>query len=416
MIANLFEFWEHLRIAVQSLISNKMRAFLTVLGIIIGVAAIVGMVSFIHGLNTIFAEQISQLGARSVAVSKFPGIVTSNREWHNYNRRPDLEFHTGQRLQQRLENIADAFSFQQSLYSGIQYQKKQTLPLTILGVSPSYLEFQTIDVKYGRMFNIYDDNSKSPVAVLGADAAKTLFTNPQDAVGEKITVLGKKVRVVGIPQELGSIFGESRDSYVAMPYQTMRKMFGRKGRYQQLQFLVKVRDDLVFEEALDRIIHEMRILRGLELDEENDFELITEESLMTTFNNMTAIAFAVMIGISSIALVVGGIGIMNIMLVSVTERTREIGIRKAVGAARKDILRQFLIEALILCLAGGLIGLLLGVGAAFAMKHLTPLPAQPPWWSIVVGFGIPCLIGLFFGIYPAMKAAKLDPVECLHYE
>jgi putative ABC transport system permease protein len=281
-----------------------------------------------------------------------------------------------------------------------------------MGVTPEYEYVADSNVGDGRFFAWPESDRKRQVIVLGAPVAEHLFPG-EDPIGENVLVGNRRFRVVGVMEPMGQLFGQDLDNYVIVPYKTVGKLFGER---LTTRLAVKAKSSEAMDDAMEEVTRVLRTRRGLRAGEENNFEILTQEQLVEMYENLTNVTWIVMIGISAIALVVGGVGIMNIMMVSVTERTREIGIRKAVGARSRDVLTQFLVEAAVLSGLGGLLGLLAATGLAALVASTTPMPAGIEPWSVVLALGVSTTVGVFFGFYPASKAAKLDPIVALRYE
>jgi putative ABC transport system permease protein len=405
---NLREIGEGIRMAIGSLRMHKVRAILTTLGIIIGVMTVITIISLIQGLNRAVSKQVAGLGANVFYVQKYPWFA--GEEWFEYRNRKNLSIEDAQAIAElcpSVENVAPV------LYSGkvIKFKDRSTERVDIRATTPSHQDVSNTTVERGRFFTQTELNHRRQVCIIGQTIVKGLF--PDEApLGEHIRIGGRKFLVVGIQEKKGSMFGQDLDAVAVIPITTFQKLFGTR---RSVSIMVEAKPQL-FEMAKDEVTSLMRRRRHIPLKEKNDFAINTQDTIMNVYKSLTSVAFLVMIGVSSISLLVGGIGIMNIMLVSVTERTREIGIRKAIGAARKDILFQFLIEALILSGIGGIIGIGLGGGAGKLVSALTPLKAAIPLWSIILGLGFSSAVGLIFGIWPAAKAAKLDPIVALRYE
>lgn len=405
-------FQETFNIAIAAIRANKLRSGLTALGIIIGVMTVIAMTSLIQGMNKSVATAIEAIGTNSFMIRKFPAMITSGEDWRRYNRRKDLTQADAEAIAELCPAVNVAVP-QMYAYKRVRYKGEESSFVPIGGYTHEYENISTIDITYGRFFTAADEEHKTHVCVLGPDVVKRVFPNRSDILGEYIYIAGWRFTVIGMTEARGSMMGESMDNYVLIPFSTFKKRFGTR---RELDISVQAINAESIEKAKEQVIQILRIRRGLTVDEENDFEVMTQETMMETYNSITKVVFIVMVGIASISLVVGGIGIMNIMLVSVTERTKEIGIRKAIGAKRRDILWQFLVEATLLSLFGGVIGIAIGVGIAWAISKFTPIPAAAPLWSILVGTSICVAVGLFFGIFPAAKASKLHPIDALRYE
>jgi len=407
------DFSESFIMALSSLKAHKLRSILTTLGIIIGVTTVITMMSLTEGLKKSVEEELSVLGSDTFYVDKFPAIITSGKQWREYSRRKDLTYQDAQAIQEVCPSVKTVAA-DITLYPGemIKYRGESTDRVPIWGVTETYLQVYSYYVEWGRFITPTDVEHRRQVCVLGRDVVEKLF--PYEDPLEKYVRSGPhRFLVVGVLEEKGSFMGGSQDNIVMIPLTTLQKLAGENF---SVDIGVKPDNAGAMQRARDEVISLLRRRRGLAYNDPNDFEIHTQDSLMGVFNNITGAAFAVVIGVASISLLVGGIGIMNIMLVTVTERTREIGIRKALGAKRKDILWQFLVEAAALSAVGGTIGILLGFLLGRLVGAVSPLPSTVPLWSVILGLGFSTVVGMFFGIYPATKAARLDPIVALRYE
>ena len=401
----------------DSIRSNKLRSFLTLLGIMIGVTTVIGMVSIIQGLNRSFLSELESVGSDIIIVSKTePGIQIgdSNEEMR---QRKDLTFEDALAIQEEcslvkavaVDMIADIFE-----EIPVKYQNVKAKDTLILGMNENFPEVLSVYLpERGRFLLESEVIHSARVCVLGSDPAENIFPH-LDPLGKEIRIGPEKFRVVGVLEKRGSIFGQSQDNFVGIPITTLMKYYPYD--LSNLEFIVAPQKNGYIEETKEQIINLLRKRRGVGFGKPNDFAVYTQDVIVDLYNQITGAAYLVMVVISSIGLLVGGIGVMNIMLVAVKERTREIGIRKAVGARSSDILKQFLIEAIFLTGTGGAVGILLGFGIAFLVKSATPLPATVSLWSVILGFFVSVSVGLFFGIFPAQKAARMDPIISLHYE
>jgi putative ABC transport system permease protein len=408
---------EIFQMAFDSLRANKLRSFLTLLGIVIGVMTVIGMVSIIQGLNKSILSDLESVGSDIIGINKYePGIQTGNRS-EEERQRKDLTFDDALAIKKECSLVkAVAVSLVAAIFEEIpiKYQNIKAQDAFILGMNENWPQVLSIytPVK-GRFITESDVNHRAKVCVLGAELNETLFPH-SEAVGKEIRIGAEKFLVVGVLEKRGSMFGQSRDNLVGIPITALMKHFPYN--LENLDIIATPTKHGYLEETIEQMINVMRRRRKVPFGKPNDFAVYTQDTLVDLYNQLTGAAYIVMIVISSIGLLVGGIGVMNIMLVSVKERTREIGIRKAIGARSSDILKQFLIEAIFLTGTGGAIGILIGFAIAFIVKSVTPLPASVTLWSIFLGFFVSVSVGLFFGIFPAQKAARVDPIICLHYE
>ncbi len=407
----LVEFWENVKIALAALWSNRMRSVLTTLGIVIGVSTVIAIVSLVQGLNRAFYKEISSLGTDTLYIQKFPWMVTSAESWAKFRNRKNITMKE-YRAVVRYASYARAVSPEVSTRRVVKYRDRELEDVLITGTNEEYPITNNTPPARGRFLNALDVRHRRNVCVLGADVADKLF-GEVDPIGRRISIGGYKLRVVGVLEKRGKIFGFNPDIVVVMPIGVFFKLFGTR---RSLDITVKVVSADYLDEAKDDLVGILRRVRKVPPRAEEDFAINQQSLLTRTYKNLTSSLWAVAIGVGSISLLVGGIGIMNIMLVSVTERTREIGIRKAVGAKKRHILWQFLIEAMMVCAVGVVIGVLVAIGLAKLISLVTPLPAAMTWWIGVLGIAFVVTIGLIFGIYPSSKAARLNPIDALRYE
>jgi putative ABC transport system permease protein len=407
---------EVVRMAVDSLRSHKLRSFLTILGIVIGVMTVIGMVSIIQGLNKSFLAELQSAGSDMIVIRKNEGIQMG-RMTEEERTRKDLTFEDAQAIEKGAPLVrAVAVSIYVSPFEAVEvkYQNAKSDNAMVIGMNDKWPVVMSLYLpRLGRFVTESEVSRSARVCVLGSELADVLFptTNP---VGKEIRVGPEEFTVIGVLSKRGQMFGQSRDNFVGLPITTLMKYF----RYEKdgLEIIANPRQSEMLGETIEEITGVLRQRRKVPFGKPNDFSIMTQDTLVDLYNQLTGAAYLVMIVISSIGLLVGGIGVMNIMLVSVKERTREIGIRKAIGARAGDIMKQFLFEAVFLTGTGGLIGVFVGFGIALIVKAATPLPATVSPWSVVLGLSVSAVIGLFFGIFPAQKAAHMDPIVSLRYE
>ena len=400
--------------ALDTLRANKLRSSLTILGVSVGVVTVIFMVSIIQGLNKAFADQIESLGSNTIFISKFDpsfGRPPGPDEIH----RKDLGMADAEALREA-PSIAGVSPLHRKLSSTVRYQDKQTNTPILLGVTPYYEFVHTQYVASGRFINDIDMQDRSNVVILGVDVKQALFPY-EDPVDKDVRINGNPYRVIGVMEPLGNFFGQSRDNSIFVPITTFDKYYA-EGPFPEVVFfmVVRPRSRAYVKSAMDEVTDILRRRRRVPLSAKNDFGVSSQDSLLDVYNQLTGATALVLTSISFVALMIGGIGVMNIMLVSVTERTKEIGVRKAVGATRFNILSQFLIEAVVLTAIGGLAGLAVGEIASLIMNKYSPLPAYVPLWAIAVGVGISAAVGIVFGLWPAWKAARLNPIDALRWE
>jgi putative ABC transport system permease protein len=415
---------ENILFAFRAIITQKLRSFLTLLGIMAGVATVIAMVSFVAGFNEAITGAFASVGTTLVQFQRFDPRFGGPRELipEEQRRRRALTLEDAAAIK-RLGTLAAAVSTERSL-GGLSAttavknrQGSEAQGPSIWGVVPDYLKANNTTLDDGRFFTESDLTHGSRTCVIGDDIVKALFPG-RDPVGQEVLIQGSPLRVIGVLEKKGSQMGGSSDNNLLIPLTVFDELFPpiKNGSGETLFIVTVPKDPAQVHEMTDQEVSILRQHRGLKASQPNDFGIFASEETLETFQQVTGSIAAAMIFIAGIALLVGGVGIMNIMLVSVTERTREIGVRKALGATRKDIAAQFLVEAVTLTCLGGAMGIGLGFGVAFLVRFAFDFPAAAPLWSVVLGFGISTSIGLGFGLWPAMKAAKQDPIEALRYE
>jgi putative ABC transport system permease protein len=416
MKRNLSLFGEASAQAFYSLRTNKLRSFLTTLGIVIGVMTVIGMVAIIQGLNSSMITQLQSMGPHLIQFQRREP-VSFGRPSREVRMRKPLWYEDALAIRQLAPAIKavspEAYNFQTKL----KYRDEETTDLAFAGVESTFDECNNTFVDQGRMITDTDVQHATFAIVIGDGIAQILFPGGVDPIDKMILANGHKFRVVGKFQKKGSSFmGGSADNYVVIPITTFLKLFPDVYRENGLNIATIPINPESVSAAIDQGTSVLRRRRGLRADQPNDFGILTPDSLISTYNQITGAIYLVMIVISSIGLMVGGVGVMNIMLVSVKERTREIGLRKALGARSRDILWQFLIEAIILCCVGGVLGIAGGTLVAMLVNAVSPLPAKVSLNAVIAAIVVSSSVGLFFGIFPARKAAKQDPILALHYE
>jgi putative ABC transport system permease protein len=411
---------EIMQMAWSSMRSNKLRSLLTVLGVIIGVSTVIAMVSLIQGLNESFKRQVQSFGSNTIYIRKWRPQVIIGELPDSLRQRKAFTIEDREAILAQCPAVraVSPLNFLDEPQP-VKYRKKETKPTFILGTSQAYQETNGYNVSSGRFFTEAEVEHRSQVCVVGGATLETLFPH-QDAVGQTIHIGKVPFKIVGELASRGRFLGQSLDEIVMIPYTDVRKYFPSdqssflKGD-EVLMNAVAVSPDRI-DEAIAQITETLRLRRGLKAHQESDFAALTDDSLLNLYNQVTGAFYLLMIAVAFLSLLVGGIGVMNIMLVSVTERTREIGVRMALGAKRSSILLQFLIEAMALTATGGAIGIAIGFALAKGVDLITPLPSSVPLLSVVAGLAFSGSIGMFFGIYPALRASRLDPVEALRYE
>lgn len=399
--------------AFDSLRANKLRSSLTLLALVVGVFSVIVSTTAVAVLDNFFQNTMSIMGGDVINISRTPSVQIGDGDRRSMRNRKKITFDTAEELQERLRLAQDISPDETFDFTKVVYGNEETEPtVRIVGSNEYYLNNNAYELADGRNFNSEDIQYNRPYAIIGDDIREDLFQT-EYPLGKNIRIAGHQYQVIGLLDEKGSIFGQSLDNFVIIPYTTALNIYGGN---RNIDIQAKAPSMEFLEASMDEITGIMRVIRRVAPGLENDFEIETNDSLAGTFDQFTFILYAVGFIIGGITLFGAGIGVMNIMLVSVTERTREIGIRKAVGATRKAITSQFLMEAIFICQLGGIIGIALGILAGNGMAIWIETEPVVPLWAVGMGFFGMLIIGLVFGVYPAYKAAQLDPIESLRYE
>jgi putative ABC transport system permease protein len=404
-------FAETLKLAVDAIRAHKLRSFLTLLGVILAVTTLVSVMSVIAGLNFYVADKIANLGANTYLVHRF-GIITSEDAWIKAQKRPliTMEEFTGLR-----DNMKTALRIagEEDQNVDVRYGNVLLENCNVVGVTSNYAEIENLNLAQGRFLTEADDLHHSPVTFIGSDVVKKFFPTV-DPIGKTIRAGTHSYEIIGVAQEIGSVFGQSQDNFFLIPLSTYEKEW--KTQREGLTLFVQARNAEIMETSQDEARMYLRAWRHLPTKAEDNFSVFGSASIMSLWQQITGNLFFMATALTSVFLVVGGIVIMNIMLASVTERTREIGLRRSLGARKSHIVLQFMTESALLSLIGGLIGLIVAYGVVALAKVLTPIPMTTPLSAVIIALVLSTSVGLFFGIYPATRAAKLDPIEALRAE
>ena len=423
---------EVIAMAFDTVRSNKMRSGLTVLGVVIGITSIVGMTALIRGFDESLRDMIRSLGPNMIIVQRFSvADFINGAEFKELIKRPNLTISDARVLEDQGETIQTVDvelggGGPGSVMQKVFYRDLKTKNLILFGTTEKFQEGAQIPMLMGRFFNGTEVQYRKNVVVLGYTPYKLLFQpSGTDPLGKMVRVGAERFEVVGVydTRPAAGGFNLQQDDFVVIPYTVYQRIFGlkavriaRNATFLPIQISVMPRDGIPQSVAMDEIERIMRARHSLRLDQPNDFDLTTQDAILKLWDQISQATFFALIVISSIALMVGGIGVMAIMSISVTERTREIGVRKALGARRAEILFQFLMEAAFLTSVGGLLGIALGASIGWAVHLLSGFPISLPWWSFAIGLGFSASVGIFFGMWPAVKASRLDPIEALRYE
>lgn len=405
---------ESLFMALNAIRASKLRSILTLLGIVVGVFSIISVMTAMGVLRNSIEEGITQLGANTFQIQKFaPGFGGDNRR--RFRNRRDLTYEQALQVKEKM-TLADAVGIESWKFGRMVFwhDQKTNPNVSIAGENVEGIATNDWNVENGRSFNSEDISMNRPVALLGSPVAEKLFPPTVNPVGETVRFDGALYQVIGVFAKKGGALGGNQDNILIIPINTYFQKYGKAN--ESVHIMVKALNREVMDDAVEQARMILRAARNVAPGDEDDFGYFSNDSLVNQFNEFTFYFRLGVLVVSSIALLAAGVGIMNIMLVSVTERTREIGVRKAIGAERKDILVQFMIEAVILCEIGGLLGVALGILGGNLIGVIIDLPAVIPWDWAAIGIGVCSLVGLIFGVYPAWKASTLDPIEALRYE
>jgi len=407
------KFLDSAMIALEAIWAAKLRSFMTVLGNIVAVTSIIAVVSLIQGLNASVKDAIvNQAGADSFNIQQYP-LTRSEEEFEKVRSNPRLSLQDVRAIRRFDSSLIDAVMAGANAQGRVTYRDRSIDTTQIQGLTGDYVRFSGFGAERGRLMTPTEVDTARPVTVLGWQTADRLFGSEIDPLEKTVQIEGTHFRVVGVSAKKGSVLGRSQDEFALIPLGQFRMLFGPR---RPLNLTVKPRDLARMPEAMDDATIALRSARGLKPKQSDNFGMFTSDTILDIYRSATNGIFAVLVGVVALSLVVGGIVIMNIMLMVVTERTREIGLRKALGARRSDIMSQMLTESVVLSVFGGVIGTIFGATIAQVISRFTPIPAELELWSIALGISITALVGLFFGLYPALQAARLDPIEALRRE
>ncbi len=399
-------------LAWHALWANKLRSGLTLLGVVVGFTSVMTIISALEGMMGAIEDDLARLGPTTFIVQKW-GIVTSEEQWLEVAKRKPFDRETGELIKEGCELCETVAYATGTGTDNVRYRGQSIKDIRVQGTTADYVDIVDIEVAEGRFHSFEDDIYRRHVAFIG-DAVRERLYEGLDPIGRDVRIDGVKYTVIGVAKKQGAMFGDERDSFIIVPFETYTKHYGFQGS--RMNYFVKAQSLETMDQAMDEVRMVLRAKRHVPYDKPDDFAILTADNILEFLNSVTRMFRMGLVGISSVSVVVGGIVVMNIMMVSVTERTREIGIRKSVGAKQSHILVQFLFEALITTLSGGVIGILAGFLVAKSLVGMINVDISPSALAITMGLTISIGIGVIFGIYPAMKAARLDPIKALSYE
>jgi putative ABC transport system permease protein len=402
---------ETVRIAFDTLRAHKLRTFLTLLGVILAVTTLVAVISVLNGLNVYVSDKVANLGANALVIDKI-GIVTNLDQWTRARKRPPLDMADYEALRDGMK-LATSVAAEQNNVADVRYGNELKEDVTILGTTPTFADIRQIEVNSGRLLTQADEDHAADVCVIGMDVVNKVMPGV-DPLGKEIRAGQGQYQIVGVAKPKGTVLGQPQDNFIMIPLRTYRSVWLQHG--DSVTMFVQARGPEWMSAAEDEARVIMRTRRHLPYEADDNFAIIMPESITGIWNRITGNAFGIAIWVTSVFLVVGGIVIMNIMLASVTERTREIGLRKSLGARRAHIVMQFLVESSMLATLGGVVGVIFALAIAAIVRAASPVPISTPLYAISIALALSTIVGLFFGIYPAMRASKLDPIEALRAE
>ncbi|MBS1856183.1 MAG: ABC transporter permease [Acidobacteria bacterium] len=406
-------FWEAAKIALDSLRKNKLRSFLTLLGIILATTTLIAVTALIHGMNRYIADKVSNMGADGFRVVRMAwfGPFDPKKFLEMQRRNPQIKVEEYEFIRERATQLKDV-GMMASRQARVSFKGESVDGVDTQGVTDNIPAINNVQVDLGRGITYEEVRRRAPVAFIGNDIRERFFKG-RDPLGKALEVDGRPFEVVGVAKALGSVFGQSQDNFVMLPIETYFKSYGSRNG---IRILAKANGQEHLAAAQDEVRVLLRSFRHLGPAQDDTFSIFASETIVSLWERLTAAISAMAVGIVSVFMVVGGIVIMNIMLAVVTERTHEIGIRKSLGARRRDILSQYMVESAVLAASGGLAGVGIAWLLAIVVRNLTSVPMALPWSSVLIGVGLSATVGLFFGIYPAQRAARLDPIEALRVE